>query len=486
MLLTSFEFIVFSVVLLTVYYIVPVRTQWVVLLLFSLLFYITYGLFGLTYVLFCVILTYAVSGFLSKKDCSKRIRKAVFAGTLFLIFAMLFLFKLNIKKGILPLGISFYTFTLAGYLTDIYRSRAVAEKNIFKHALFTLYFPSLIQGPISRYGELSGELFSTHLPCRENISVGLLRVSVGFFKKLAVADMTGTVVGNIIEKQMSGAYVLFLIIAYSVQIYFDFTGGMDIVIGLSRMLGIRLEENFNSPFTSKSIKEFWRRWHITLGRWFADYVFMPISISRPMQKLSKLSRKRLGSEKGKKIPVFLSVMITWLLTGLWHGTGANFIVWGFLNGALILVSQEMQPMYKRFNDRFPKLCESYAWEFFCRVRTFLIIGSIRILDCYRDVGRTAVSFISIFYDFSSWRGLFRGGIIGLGLDLKHIVILMIFVLTVCFTNEIQHRKGISLYEKISARPFLAFACIGGLFLLTLVFGAYGIGFEESQFIYNEF
>ena len=485
MFLTSFEFIVFSGVLLVVYYIVPLKAQWVVILIFSLLFYMTYGVFGLSYTLLCIVLTYIASRLLSR-DYPKKIKRGVLVCTLSVIFSLLFFFKVTPNNGILPLGISFYTFTLAGYLTDIYRSRALAEKNIFKHALLALYFPSLVQGPISRYKELSGELFSPHRPCFENISVGLLRVSVGFFKKLAVADMVGIAVGNIIKEQRSGAYVLFLIVAYSVQIYFDFTGGMDIVIGLSRMLGVGLEENFNSPFTSKNIKEYWRRWHITLGRWFADYVFLPISISRPMQKLSKFSRKKLGTERGKKVPVFLSVMITWFLTGLWHGAGANFIVWGLLNGSLILLSQELQPVYSRFNGIFPKIRGNRFWEFFCRVRTFFIIGSVRILDCYRDVGRAAVEFLSIFYDFDSWGEFFRTGVLSLGLDAKHISALLIFVLAVCALNEIQHVRNISLYEKISKNPLLTFACIGVLCLLTVIFGAYGMGFTASKFIYNEF
>jgi D-alanyl-lipoteichoic acid acyltransferase DltB (MBOAT superfamily) len=291
--------------------------------------------------------------------------------------------ELSMPSLLLPMGISFYTFGTMGYLIDAYRGKAKIEKNLFKMALFVSFFPSIVQGPISRFGDLEPQLVSEHRFELKGFSFGIQRVLWGYFKKLVIADRALVAVNSLIDSpnEYKGAYVFLLIILYSIQIYADFTGGIDITIGIAEALGIRLAENFKRPFSSRSTKEYWNRWHITMGSWFTDYVFYPISFCRPMLSLSKKSREIFGQKVGKRVPVYLATSVTWFLTGFWHGAGWNFIVWGMLNCLVLLVSQELEPIYARFKAKFPRLTASSAYGAFMAIRTFLLMGLIRSLDC---------------------------------------------------------------------------------------------------------
>ncbi|MBO5754759.1 MAG: MBOAT family protein, partial [Clostridia bacterium] len=280
-----------------------------------------------------------------------------------------------------------------------------------------------------------------------------------------------------------GAYVFLLILLYSIQIYADFTGGIDITIGIAEALGIRVTENFDRPFSSTSTKEYWRRWHITMGTWFTDYIFYPISVCRPMMKLSTFSRKHLGIKIGKRVPVYLATIVTWFLTGLWHGAGWNFIVWGLLNCLVILVSQELEPLYKTFHACFPKLASSRLYHDFGAIRTFLLMGLIRSLDCYRNVGTT----------FSMWGSmltvhnigeLFSGGILRLGLSVADFIVVGVGILLM-FTVGRMEKKG-SIRAYLAERPVRSAALACALLAAIILFGSYGIGYDAQQFIYNQF
>ena len=307
----------------------------------------------------------------------------------------------------------------------------------------------------------------------------------GFFKKLVIADRVLIPVKALIEESDSyrGAYVVLLILLYSIQIYADFTGGIDMTIGIAEMFGIRLKENFNRPFSSHSTKEYWNRWHITMGTWFTDYVFYPLSVCKPMMKLSKWSRSALGNQLGKRIPVYLATIATWFLTGLWHGAGWNFIVWGLLNCLVILVSQELEPLYLRFRTKFPKLHGSWGYGKWMAIRTFLLMGLIRSLDCYRDVGLTfklwgsMVNLSNLPQMFSDcfggkWLSVADWIAVGLGCAL-------------CFAVSSISARG-SVRERLWKRPVLSAVLFFGLLSVVLLFGIYGIGYDASEFIYKQF
>lgn len=526
---TSVSFLLFAALTLLLYFTVPKTKQWWVLLAASYVFYFFAGAEYLIFILYTTVVTYVTARLMQKRADAedaqveanraiwekaerkafrareKKKRLHILAVGLLLGFGMLAVLKytafaltgvnsvlslftasrVTVPSLLLPLGISFYTFQSMGYLIDVYRQKARAEGNFARLALFVSFFPQLIQGPISRFGDLGKQLFEPHPFDGFRFRSGLVRVVWGFFKKLVVADTASIAVKELIgnTQAYTGVYVVLLILLYSAQIYGDFTGGIDITVGLSEMMGIRLAENFDRPFSSRSTKEYWRRWHMTMGTWFTDYVFYPLSVCTSMQKLSKWSRKTLGEQIGKRVPVYLATIVTWFLTGLWHGAGLNFIVWGLLNCLVILVSQELQPLYTRFNQRLPRLVSSKPWEKWQTVRTFLLMGLIRSLDCYRDVPLTFRLWGSIFTDFN-WNELFSGGLTSFGFSWADWGVLLGGVLLIWAVSRAQGDKP--LRERLATRPVLFTACVCLLAVLILVFGAYGIGYDASQFIYNQF
>ncbi len=528
MLFTSYGFIAFLCVLFLAYYCLPKRWQWGILLTGSYVFYAFAGLDCLVFILITTLSSYLVARLMAKnfrkeeeyltahrvgleKDARKAYRAkekkkrfhillwglilnfgilAVLKYTAFAVFnvnSVLNAFGrdgLSIPDLLLPMGISFYTFQTMGYLIDVYRGKTQAEGNPARLALFVSFFPQLVQGPISRHSDLASQLYERHdFDCR-TFTYGLQRILWGYFKKLVIADRVLVAMRTMLDApdEYRGAYVLLLILLYSVQIYADFTGGIDITIGIAQSLGIRLAENFDRPFSSRSTKEYWRRWHITMGSWFTDYVFYPISVTGGMMKLSKWSRRVLGTKVGKRIPVYLATVVTWFLTGLWHGAGWNFIVWGLLNCLVILVSQELEPVYARFHKRFPGLTGSWGYGKFMAARTFLLMGLIRSLDCYRDVGVTFRLWGSMF-TVPNWAQL-PSGMMRLGLTGADWIILAVGIAVITAVSSLS-AKG-SVRERLYDRPILAWTLCGALLVAVLLFGTYGVGYDASQFIYNQF
>lgn len=542
MLFTSYGFIAFIFALFAVYYLAPKKSQWAILLGASYIFYAFAGLDCLGFILFTTISSYVVArimgasakkekAFLDEKGSSmeKEERKKYKAATkkrrfyvlvtgLVLNFGLLAVIKytafaifnvnritavfghggFDIPDLLLPMGISFYIFQTMGYLIDVYRGKTEAERNPFRLALFVSFFPQLVQGPISRHSDLAPQLYAPHSFELRGFTYGLQRILWGYFKKLVIADRVLTAMKVLLERPeageaeiYSGVYVFLLIILYSVQIYADFTGGIDITIGIAQCLGITVKENFVRPFSSKSTKEYWNRWHITMGTWFTDYIFYPVSVCKPMMKVSKWSRKALGNNIGKRVPVYLATILTWFLTGLWHGAGWNFIVWGLLNCAVILVSQELEPLYAKFRGKFPRLTGSRTYGKFMAVRTFLLMGLIRSLDCYADVGRTFSMWGSMFTfkhigsAVTGFLALFtQSGSTFLGLTLVDYIIVVIGVSAVAVVSSLSAKR--SVRERLYDRPALSWALCGALILAVVLLGAYGVGYDASQFIYNQF
>lgn len=531
MLLTSYEFLGFLAVLLVLYYLVPRGFQWKLLLAASYLFYFVAGPLFPLYILVTTATTYLVScriegigqrqsvylkenkGSLSKEEKKAYKQKNKTAQWRWMLACLLFNLGILavVKYGnfaisninglvqalggrgefgllgiIVPMGISFYTFQSMGYLIDVYRGVVPAERNFFRLALFVSFFPQLIQGPISRFGDLSQTLFSEHPFEGKTLCLGLQRVLWGFFKKLVVADRVVTGITTITRGGISeyeGAYVFVGMMFYALQLYADFTGGIDITIGVAQAMGIRVAENFNRPFFSKSIKEYWNRWHMTMGSWFTDYIFYPISVCKPMLKFSKFARTHFGEAVGKRMPVYLSSFAVWSATGIWHGASWNFIVWGLANWVVIMISQELEPLYARFHGRF-SVQGKWGFKLFQVLRTILLMSSLRIFDCYRDVG-TAFRMFGTLFTRWNWQILWDGSLLELGLSGLDYGILAAGLLMMVLVSLVQ-RTG-SVREKIAARPYpVRFVLWYGLFLLVLLMGAYGVGYDASQFIYNQF
>lgn len=530
MLYTTYGFILFFVILVVVYYLIPKKLQWMLLLLASYLFYSFAGVQYIAYILATTVSTYLFSYRISKlqtaqsdyikehkEELTRDERKAYKASMkskqrFWLVLCLVFNFgilavlkytnfaisninsifnlvnsdtQLNYIGVALPLGISFYTFQTMGYIIDVYREKYPYEKNVFKLALFISFFPQLIQGPISRFNDLKETLFAQHSYVAENISFGLQRILWGFFKKLVIADRLLVGVNTIIQgpDEYQGVYVLAGMFFYAITLYADFTGGIDITIGVAEVLGIRVEENFIRPYFSKSITEYWRRWHITLGTWFKEYLFYPISVSKSMLELSKKSRKRFGDQLGKRIPVYISTIVVWFITGIWHGAAWNFIVWGLLNCLVILVSQECTPLYEKFHNRF-NLANSFWYRLFQVARTFWLMSFLRTLDCYRNV-RTTFRMYGTIITKMNFGEIIEGGLLKLGLTLSDFIVVFVGVAILLIVSLIQ-RKG-PIRKRLAAKPLgLRYALYILLFLAIVVFGAYGVGYDSGQFIYSQF
>ena len=544
MLFTSYGFLGFLLVLFLLYYLIPKKYQWMLLLAASYIFYFMAGAYCLIYILVTTVTVYLLgckienlreeqSRFLKehKAELGKEEKKAYKSGIkkrqwralligLFINLGILAavkytnfaIYNVNMVLGLfgserqfgfldiaLPMGISFYTFQALGYIIDVYRGTSKAERNPFKFALFVSFFPQLVQGPISRFEDLSKTLYAEHAFNAKTVSFGLQRILWGFFKKLVIADRILVGVNEIVKNPESygGAYVFVGMMFYALELYADFTGGIDITIGVAQVLGITVTENFDRPYFSKSIKEYWRRWHITMGTWFTDYIFYPISVCKPMLKFSKFSREHFGEAIGKRMPVYLSSFAVWLATGIWHGASWNFVVWGLGNWVVIMISQELTPLYQKFHakvngmvnrkkgaDKQFVLENNGAYRLFQIIRTILLMSCLRSFDCYRDVPLTFRMFGSMITG-GNWHVLWDGSLLGLGLGAVDYAILAVGLLLLISVSLIQ-RSG-SVREKIAAKPYpVRFAVWYGLFLIVLLMGAYGIGYDASQFIYNQF
>ena len=518
---TSVSFLLFATVLLAAYYLIPRKGQWILLLAASYVFYLWAGTQYLAFILFTTLSTYGATMLMdrnlgkqekylaeNKAAMSREERKEYKAKIkngnrvwmllcVVLNFAILAVCKACLiepfaalaKGGTLsfltlglPMGISFYMFQSMGYVVDVYRGTAKAERNPFKLALFVSFFPQLVQGPISKFGQVAPALYAPHKFDGKQVSFGLQRMLWGFFKKMVIADRIAAAVITLRGSQYTGVSFLLLSIFYAIQIYGDFTGGIDVTIGLSQALGIKLPENFVRPYFSKNIAEYWRRWHISLGEWMKDYIFYPISVSQPMLKLSKSARKKLGNF-GKRLPVYVASIATWFVTGIWHGLNPNFILWGMLNCFFIVLSEELVPLYDKFHGRF-HLKEKKWYGGFEMLRMFMLMNLIRIVDLFPDVGEYFRRIGSLFTTFN-FSVLWNGTLMNLGLTALDYGILGGGIAVMFGVSLLQEKKG-SVREMLWDKPLLRYILVFGLLLIVLLMGSYGIGYDAGNFIYNQF
>lgn len=486
------RFAVFMTLLLILYYRVPGKMQWGLLLAASCLFYASSGLRYLLFLLTTALTSYGTACLMERnrnreenKAALKRRNRCWMAGCLVLNFAMLFVCKVLLitdDNWLLPLGISFYVFQSTGYVVDVYRETVRAERNLLRYVLFVSYFPQLVMGPVSKASRLMPQLFAVHCYDPKQISFGLQRMLWGYFKKLVIADRVAVAVSALRSPEYTGAAFFALTLFYALQIYSDFTGGMDIVIGLSQTLGIEMSENFHRPFFSKNTAEYWRRWHITLGAWMKDYIFYPISVSKPMRQLSRKARHHLGNF-GKRLPVYAATLATWFVTGIWHGLTPNFILWGMLNCLVIVLSEELTPLYRKFHGRFA--WKSKKWyAFFEMLRTFLLMNLIRACDLFPNV-KTYFCRLASLADVSGIHILWDGTLMNLGLTALDYGILLIGMGLMLAVSIIQEKAG-SIRVILWNRQWLRYGIFFGLLTAVLLMGCYGIGYEASNFIYNQF
>lgn len=543
----SYEFIGFTFIIAILYYTVLKNKQKELLLVSSYYFYYKTGIGNLIFIVLTTIFTYAFALILDRlqsknleylniekrgnyigeegKDSTRKIFIVLFS--LFLIFTLVigkytdiaYNLTFNIEKRVsnylIPLGISFYILQSISYLVDTYKGKISVEKNILKLSLFISFFPKLIQGPISRYDTLQNELFKKHPFNYSNIKSGFIRLLYGLFKKLVIAERLIIVIEEMIrfKENYQGLYVLFMLIIYSIYIYCDFSGGIDIALGISKIFDITLDENFNHPYFSKSLREFWRRWHITMGSWFRDYVFYPLSVSKNMLIFSKKSRLIFGNHLGKRLPLWIVTIITWALTGLWHNLGFNFLFWGLFNAIFIIIEgeisffqkkrrknkiiklenkkennrkndKEINKKYNKINNEiYNKKSNEYIYDICKMIYTFILVSFLRIFDCYKDYKTAFKMFLTIFKvkNHAFLKGLYNLNI--KAADIIIVVLGLVTILIISLREELTKKKLKVDREKDLTKKFW-FVLL--LFLAVLLLGKYGREYVIEDFIYSKF
>lgn len=383
-----------------------------------------------------------------------------------------------VLNWILPVGLSFYVFQSMAYVIDVQRGEMPAERNFFRHALYVSYFPQIMQGPIGNYGRLAHQLFETHAFDYEQVVFGLQRIAWGFFKKVMIANEIAkrinpvwTQVGDY-PGLICWSAILFL---YAIQLYADFSGYMDIACGCSQMLGIKLDENFNCPYFSKSVSEFWRRWHMSLSSWFKDYLFYPVLRSQWNTRIRKaFQNKYLASV----IPTSIALSIVWAATGLWHGASWGYVAWGVYYGILMVLGVFLTPVFDWFHWHFPALTESRLYSGFQIVRTFLIVL----------VGYSIFKAADISVTCQIWRqviqGLDAGGVYQIMYTLHHSFFKVFGWIGILFVVDVIHyRFGNGVIRAWIRRQHVLFRWSVYLVgLWTMIFyGLYGSGFDQFEY-----
>ena len=482
MTLLSLEFFLFLTLSGLAYYLSPLRMRVYVLSVLSLLFYLLLGIVSFVCIFAVTLISFGFALWIERRE------KGGSEILLFVSVLLVLIIWLGVRGAVglsitaFPIGISFYSLRIISYLADVRRGSIAAERNLFKYILYTSFFPIAFLGPVVNYKDVNSTLLYPSRASWDNISGGVLRILFGVFKKLVVADALIDPVRKMISDtdRFFGAHVIILIVTYSVEIYFDFSGGIDIALGAAQIFGVSLSENFNKPFSSKTIAEFWNRWHITLGEWFEHYVFYPISLSRPMQRASRYLRGKLGVKVGKRIPLYFATILTWLLTGLWHGGEGHFTAWGLINGILVILSSETSKVIKGICDRH-RMIDFFRRKvsFLASVRVFFIIGAVRLLDVYEDMLLTFKMIGSIFTRPESYIGIVDT--IGNLMPLSSLIPIFLGIATVFFVSKFGIRA-----QKICRYPYAFALCVVALISTSLLFGVYGYGFDASDFIYSQF
>ena len=506
--------------LLIIYYCLPKRFRYLALLAGSVVFYALAGRAYLPFLCVTILSVYFTARLLGRsldrqkayvaehkkdlprealnayKKAQERKRSLLFLACLLLNLGLLAALKytsfvLQAVRApfevhwVLPLGISFYTFQSIGYLIDVKRGKYPPETNLLRYALFASFFPQMVQGPISRYDMLSKTLYDGADFDLDRLGRGLVRILWGAAKKLLVADRLAPALALLFGEQAAsyrGAWVFLGMVLYALRLYADFTGGIDMALGVGELFGVTLPENFDRPYLSKNIEEYWTRWHMTMGSWFRDYVFYPLNVSKPFLKWTKRLRTRFGSGFLSRLPLYTATLIVWLATGVWHGAGWNFALWGLTNGAVIILSLTLQPLYDRFHGSFPGLKTTRGYGVFEVLRTFLLMCLIRLWDCYAGPGGVWRAFSSLFTTFNCGAVLSQLSVLGLSTSAWAILLvmaaLMLFVSLTKGEGSFRARYLDSGWKLWLIASLLLLAC--------LLLGAYGPGYVASDFIYGQF
>lgn len=350
-----------------------------------------------------------------KKASREKCRRTKMVYTAFIVIFNLgllvmvkYLFPVTGHPIALPLGISFYTLQAVSYIIDIYGEKYEPQKNPAKLALYLCWFPQLIQGPINRYDLIKDDLykpFHIHAP---DFRIAVYMFLFGAVKKYAIADLLAPIVRSALNNSSAsypGSFALLGAFAFAIQQYCDFSGGIDMSMGISLLFGVKMNENFRQPYFATSLAGFWRRWHITLGSFMRDYVFYPFVTTKPVSKMTKAISKRFGNHAGRSITGGISNLLVFALVGLWHGPEKHFLAWGLYNGIIIAASDAMAPLFAKLNTLLHIPRDSKGMQVFRVIRTFMIVVFAGYFDVIGPVKVGISCFINTFTHFDILKGL---------------------------------------------------------------------------------
>lgn len=492
----SLTFLIFLAIVLVLYYILPQKTRWILLLIASYLFYGWWNYKLLALIIFTTLVAYFCGIFISRTN-KKSTKKLLLIGTIICSCAVLFVFKylnffienfialfekigwqtnLRTLKLLLPIGISFYTFQTMSYVIDVYYGKIQHETHLGYFALFVSFFPQLVAGPIERPEHLLPQLKANHKFDINNIIDGSLIALIGFFKKVVVADMVANYV-NIVYNNPLGANGFEIVVAtvlFAVQIYCDFSGYTDIAIGVSKMLGIELIQNFNKPYSATSIRGFWARWHISLTTWFRDYLYIP-----------------LGGNRVKKWRHLLNLAIVFIVSGLWHGAEWTFVIWGGLHAFYQIISIVTNKQRKAARVKLNINEESKAYKLFCQATTFLLVCFAWLFFRANSTGDMIILLKSLFTNWSFAPGFYTASLSRLNLDALAIIFTVISIAMLKYIGNLTNKVNIGEQLKTkgqtaSLQVLRLNSALYILFLALIIAIAVTSSGTISSFIYFQF
>lgn len=477
----SFQFMAMVLILCVIYYCIPLKCRWLVLFAGSIGYYYCCSGMLVLLLMATTVVTWWVGRRIGLADKTNVGKVWCGAGILVLLMPLLYvkysgflagLFHVSFdtERVIVPIGISFYTLQMIAYLVDVYRRKYTAESNVLKFMLFGMFFPQILQGPIPRYELLSDQLWRGHPFDGREICRAVQIYVWGCFLKLVIADKAGIVVDTVFgdTQYYTGVFCLVAGILYSIQLYTDFLGCVCMAQGTAGMFGIHLGDNFAHPYFADSIKDFWRRWHISLSSWLRDYIYIPLG----------------GNRKGK-IRRYVNLMITFLVSGLWHGAGFSYIFWGFLHGFYQIAGEVTRPVRCRIRRAlgFERPMDgSYVWvQRFC---TFVLVMAGWIIfraPSLKD-GLRMVKSVFTVPNFWVW---FDGSLLLLGLGEAEWAVLVVSCGVLFLVSLMQTR--VCIRDRIAeCHVLLRWILYAAVILCIVVFGTYGYGFDANSFIYGGF
>lgn len=486
--LLTLKFFIFLCVLFLAYYLVPKKFQWGLLLVGSIFFYLNASPYYLIFLLASALSTYYLA-LLIKKDKKKIyiilgiiinigiLGVLKYTGFIFEIIEAILKIQLPEVNFMLPLGISFYTFMVVSYIADVYRGDVEPEENFFKYLLFVSWFPQIIEGPINRYTKMKNELYGEHEFDFNRCKHAGYRILQGIFKKVVIAGRFGVYVDTVFENASGygGLTLICSVIFYAIQIYADFSGCMDMVLGISEFFSVTMTENFDKPFFSKNVSEFWRRWHISLGTWFRDYVYTPVMQSKFCKNMKSRLHKTPLKKWSMNFVAATALACVWFLTGVWHGASGHYVFYGVYYGIILIVSMFLTKTYKKIHKTLPIKWDSKGYHVFEIIRTLFIVNIGFLI--FRANSMVEIGFVlkKIVTDFSINVATISEALLPFTGDNTAISYGAVAVVSAIglYVTEIFEYNGLDTFKK---HKYINAAI---LIVVTLLFGVFG----ESGFLY---